>query len=169
MPTRTQKRKTKPPAGRKPKNKKSRGLGSVIGELASRIGPGKKSGRGRKPAKRGLAGIAAGAGRGTRARKQRSNSRKRGTAAGAGVRFRPRRPSRNGLIGIAAGAGLGGAAVATHRRRGHQGEVTNQPADETSASAMEHVSAAARADQASDPDGNAERGGPKGPGFADAA
>ena len=168
MPTSTQKSKTKPPAGRKPKNQKNRGLGSSIGELASRLGPGKKGGRGRHPAKRGLAGIAAGAGRGTRARKP-SKSSKRGTAGGAGLRFRPRRPSRNGLIGIAAGAGLGGAAMATRRRRGHQGEATNWPADETSASAAEHVSAAARANQADDPAGDGEHGDPKGPGFADAA
>jgi hypothetical protein len=168
MPTNTKKSKTKPSAGRKPKNSKNRGLGSAIGELASRLGPGKKGGRARKPAKRGLAGIAAGAGRSTRARKP-SKSRKSATAAGAGVRFRPRRPSRKGLVGIAAGAGLGGAAMAKSRRRGHQGEATNWPADVTSASAREPVAAAAHPDQANDSNGGAEHGDPKGPGFADAA
>jgi hypothetical protein len=167
MPTSTKKSKPRPLASRKPRNKKTRGLGSAIGELASRLGPAKNGTRPRRPAKRGLVGIAAGAGRGTRARKP-SKRRKAGTAAGSGVRFRPQRPSRKGLVGIAAGAGLGGAAMAQRRRRGHQ-DATNWPPGETSAAPIEAVPTAAHGDDANDPDGGARHEDPKGPDFAGGA
>jgi hypothetical protein len=72
-------------------------------------------------------------------------------------------------VGIAAGAGLAGAAVANRRRRPHPSEVTNSSPGETSAPDTEDAPAAARPDHANDPTGAAERGDPKGPGFADAA
>jgi hypothetical protein len=114
MPTTTKKSKSKPPAGRKPKNKKNGGLGGAIAGFASNLRPARKS---------------------TRARKS-SNRRLDRIAAGAGIGSRPLRPSRKGLVGIAAGAGLGGVAVAKRRRRAHQNEATNRRPGETPASAM---------------------------------
>lgn len=95
MPTSTKKSKTNRAAGRNSKNKKNRGLGSAIGGLASRLGPGKNGGRAGKSSKRGLTGIVAGAGLGTRATKP-SKRRRPATAAGAGLRFRSRKPSKQG-------------------------------------------------------------------------
>jgi hypothetical protein len=147
MPTSTKKSKTKPPAGRKPKNKKNGRLGGAIAGFASNLRPASKS---------------------TRARKS-SNRRLDRIAAGAGIGTRQLRPSRKGLVGIAAGAGLGGVAVAKRRRRGHQSEATNRPPGETRASAMQDVPAAAHPDHASDPNGGGGHGDSKGSGFADAA
>ena len=147
MPTSTKKSKTKPRAGRKPKNEKNGRLGGAIAGFASNLRPARKSTLARKPSNRRLIGIAAGAGMGTR----------------------PLRPSRKGLVGIAAGAGLGGVAVAKRRRRAHQNEATNRPPGETPASAMQDVPAAAHPDHANDPNGRGEHRDPKGSGFADAA
>lgn len=168
MPTSTKKSKTKPPAGRNPKNKKNGGLGSAIGGLASRVGPAKTGTRGRKRSNRGLGGIAAGGGLGTRTRKP-SKRRTRGTAAGAGLPIRPRRPTRKGLVGIAAGAGLAGAAMAKRRGRGGQDNPTTRPPGEAPGAPIEDIPTAANGGRANDPNGGAGHGDPKGPDFADAA
>jgi hypothetical protein len=147
MPTNTNKSKTKPAAGRKPKKKRSGGLGGAIAGLASNLRPARKS---------------------TRARKS-SNKRLGRIAAGAGVGTRPLRPSRKGLVGIAAGAGLGGVAMAKRRRHAHQNEATNRPPGEAPAAAMQDVRAAAHPEHANERNGGEEDGDPKGPGLADAA
>jgi hypothetical protein len=143
----TTKNKTRPAAGRKPKNKKSGGLGGAIAGFASNLRPARKSARAQKS----------------------SNGRLGRIAAGAGMGTRPQRPSRKGLVGIAAGAGLGGVAMAQRRRRAHPSQATNAPPAEPPAHAMQDVSATAHPDHAHDANGGGEHGDPKGTSRADAA
>jgi hypothetical protein len=147
MPTNTKKSKSRPPVGRKPKNKKNGGLGGAISRLASNVRLAKKN---------------------TRTRKS-SNTRRDRIAVGAGVGSRPLRPSRKGLVGIAAGAGLGGVAMAKRRRRAYQHKATNRPPGDASTPAMQDVPAAAHPDDAKVPNGGGGHGAPKGPDLGDAA
>jgi hypothetical protein len=82
MPTSSKRNKTRP--GRKPKQEKNRGLRSVVAGLTSNLRPPKKSSRGRKSSKPRRSRIATGSGIGTRPLRP---SRKGlvGIAAGAGL------------------------------------------------------------------------------------
>jgi hypothetical protein len=83
MPTSTKKR-SRPPVGRKPKNQKNGGPGGAIARLASNVRPTKKNTPARKPSNTRLDRVAAGAGMRTRPLRP---SRKGlvGIAAGAGL------------------------------------------------------------------------------------